>query len=111
MAFGQPSGPPASSRQLQQLLALVQDAGHSNFRDARGPMGFTQRQAGGRFTRAEADDYIRQLQEAEADPAEPVETQGWRRSTQQQLLGRMPAEQLAAELRRRSWMTIEPLTP
>ena len=49
MAFGQQSGPPASSRQVQELLALVQGAGHSDFRDARGPMGFTQRQAGGRF--------------------------------------------------------------
>jgi len=73
-------------------------------------MGFTQRQAGGRFTRDEADDYIQRLRGADSDLAEAVEAQGWRHSAQEQLLGRMPAEQLAAELRRRGWMTIEPLT-
>jgi hypothetical protein len=109
MAFGQPSGPPASSRQLQELLALLQGAGHRDFRDARGPMGFTQRQAGGRFTREEADDYIGRLQSAESDPMTAVEAQGWRQSAQEQLLGRLPAEQLAGELRRRGWMAIEPL--
>ena len=111
MAFGQQSGPPASSRQVQELLALIQGAGHRDLRDARGPMGFTQRQAGGKFTRDEADDYIQRLQGAEPDPAEPVEAQGWRHSAQEQLLGRMAAEELAAELRRRGWMAIEPLTP
>jgi hypothetical protein len=110
MAFGQQSGPPASFRQVQELLALIQGAGYSDFRDARGPMGFNQRQAGGRFTRDEADDYVQRLQGAESEPAKPVETQGWRDSAQEQLLGHMPAEQLAAELRRRGWMAIEPLT-
>jgi len=69
MAFGQQSGPPATGKQLQQLLTLLEAAGHSDFRDARGPMGFTQRQAGGKFTRDEADAYIEQL-EAEAEAAE-----------------------------------------
>ncbi|HET9731971.1 MAG TPA: hypothetical protein VFP54_04780 [Acidimicrobiales bacterium] len=96
---------------MQELLALLQGAGHRDFRDARGPMGFTQRQAGGRFTREEADDYIRRLQGDETDPGKPVETQGWRQSAQEQLLGRLPAEDLAAELRRRGWMAIEPLAP
>jgi len=50
----QQSGPPASARQLQELLALLREARHTDFRDARGPMGFTQRQAVGKFTRAEA---------------------------------------------------------
>jgi hypothetical protein len=111
MAFGQQSGPPASSMQVQKLLALIQGAGHRDFRDARGPMGFTQRQAGGRFTRDEADEFIERLQDAESDPAKPVEVQGWPRSAQEQLLGRMPADQLAAELRRRGWMVIDPLRP
>ena len=66
---------------------------------------------GGRFTHDEADDYIRRLQEAESDPAKPVEAQGLRHSAQGELLGRMPAEQLAAEFHHRGWMTIEPLTP
>ena len=110
MAFGQQSGPPASSRQVQELLALIQSAGHRDFRDARGPMGFTQRQAGGRFTRDEADEIIQRLQDAESDPGPPDRVEGWRHSAQEQLLGRMPAEQLAVELRRRGWMVIEPLT-
>ncbi|MEL6984297.1 MAG: hypothetical protein AAFO29_17860 [Actinomycetota bacterium] len=62
MAFGQSSGPPATGKQLNELLELLAEAGHSDFRDARGPMGFTQRQAGGKFTRDEADEFIEQLQ-------------------------------------------------
>ena len=38
MAFGKQSGFPASARQVQELLGLLQDAGHSDFRDARGPI-------------------------------------------------------------------------
>jgi hypothetical protein len=72
-------------------------------------MGFTQRQAGGRFTRDEADAFIELLQDAESDPGKLVEVQGWRQPAQEQLLGHMPAEQLAVELRRRGWMAIEPL--
>jgi hypothetical protein len=108
MAFGQQSGPPASARQVKELLALIQDAGHRDFRDARGPMGFTQRQAGGRFTRNEADEFIERLQAAKSGPGKPLEVDGWRHSVQEQLLGRMPAEHLAVELRRRGWMVIEP---
>ena len=55
MAFGQQTGPPASAKQIKELLELIQNAGHLDFRDARGPMGFTQRQGGGKFTRGEAD--------------------------------------------------------
>jgi hypothetical protein len=74
-------------------------------------MGFTQRQAGGKFTRDEADKFIERLQDAESDPGKRVDVQGWRHSAQEQLLGRMPAELLAVELRRRGWMVIEPLKP
>ena len=109
MSFGKQSGPPASSRQVQQLLSLIQAAGHHDFRDARGPMGFSQRQAGGRFTRDEADELIQRLQDVESDAATPVAVQEWRQSAQGPLLGRMAAEQLAEELRRRGWMVIEPL--
>ncbi len=69
MSFGQPSGPPATARQLRDLTALVEAAGHTGFRDARGPLGLTQRQAGGRFTRDEAEVLIARL-EAEAEGAE-----------------------------------------
>lgn len=111
MAFGQQSGPPASSRQLQELLALIQGAGHRDFRDARGPMGFTQRQAGGRFTRDEADDYIQRLQSGDSDESRMAGGDSWRESAREQLLGHLPADDLAGELRRRGWMVIEPLTP
>lgn len=74
-------------------------------------MGFTQRQAGGRFTRDEADEVIGRLRDRESDPDKPAEIQDWRQSAQEQLLGRMPAEPLAIELRRRGWMVIEPLVP
>ncbi len=68
MAFGQSSGPPATGRQVQQLTALLHAAGHADFRDARGPLGLTQRQAAGKFTRDEADALITQLEEnAEGD--------------------------------------------
>ena len=65
MSFGQASGPPATAKQVRELQELLEAAGHSDFRDARGPMGFTQRQAGGKFTRDEAQAFIDQL-EAEA---------------------------------------------
>ena len=94
MAFGQQSGPPATAKQVQELLGLLQGAGHSDFRDARGPMGFTQRQAAGRFTRDEAT----------ASPS----TAAVRLTAAEQALRRMPAEQLAAELQRRGWIVMEP---
>ena len=109
MAFGQQSGPPAPARQVQELLALLQDAGHVDFRDARGPMGFTQRQAAGKFTRDEATAFIEQLQAARdlgdaSAPAQPAV----RLSAAEQALRRVPAEQLAAELQRRGWVVLEP---
>jgi hypothetical protein len=109
MAFGQQQGPPASARQVQDLLALLQEAGHSDFRDARGPMGFTQRQAAGKFTRAEADALLDQLRDAEPPAEKSVEVPIWRRSVQDDLLGQIAAERLAIELRRRGWTVVEPL--
>ena len=106
MPFGQASGPPASHKQMQDLLALVQEAGHLDFRDARGPMGFTQRQAAGKFTRDEADAFIEQLQEGGGNdgPREPAP----RLTADEQALRRMPPELLAAELQRRGWVVLEP---
>jgi hypothetical protein len=75
MAFGQASGPPATGKQVRELLDLLEAAGHSDFRDARGPMGFNQRQAGGKFTRDEAQAFIDQLEqesyEQDSPPAAP----------------------------------------
>jgi hypothetical protein len=71
MAFGQASGPPASGKQVRELGELLEAAGHDGFRDARGPLGFNQRQAAGKFTRDEAQAFIDQLEEA-AHAHEPV---------------------------------------
>jgi hypothetical protein len=108
MAFGQASGPPASAGQLRELMELLNSAGHEDFRDARGPMQLTQRQAAGKFTRTEADELIARLQAAADgivdEPARPAP----RRSRTEQLLRDIPAEQLAGELQRRGWLVVEP---
>ena len=109
MAFGQQAGPPATSRQVQELLALLQDAGYTDFRDARGPMGFTQRQAAGKFTRDEAQALIDRLQEAAhlGGPPSPA-VHPARLSAAERALRDLPTEALAAELQRRGWIVIEP---
>jgi hypothetical protein len=109
MAFGQQSGPPASSKQVRELLGLLQEAGHVDFRDARGPMGFTQRQAAGKFSRDEADELIERLQAGAVD-GEPgaVAEPAPRLTAVERTLRGLPAEQLAAELQRRGWVVMEP---
>ena len=120
VAFGQQSGIPASARQVQELLALLHDAGHVDFRDARGPMGFTQRQAAGRFTRDEATELIESLQETSVDPPPaPAATRkpAARRTPPPAAAGpqaltpslrTVAAEELATELRRRGWVVTSP---
>ncbi len=138
MAFNQPSGPPATARQLRDLTALVEAAGHTGFRDARGPLGLTQRQAGGRFTRDEAEDLIARL-EAEVggeagdegsdgptdgtgpSPPAPRSPEGAapaataprapaasRRQSLARQLERVPEDLLVDELRRRGWSVTPP---
>jgi hypothetical protein len=118
MAFGQPAGPPATDKQPRELLELLNAAGHTDFRDARGPMGFNQRQAGGRFTRDEADAFIAQLQEwaeiAESADAVPTPVAPTPQAIKPKVtaaersLKSVPAEVLAAELQRRGWVVMEP---
>ena len=128
MSFGQPSGPPASAKQMRELLTLLEQAGYDGFRSARGPLGFTQRQGGGKFTRDEADAVIEQVRaeleaaegetegesggvaEVEAPPAEPVRpvARPARQSSADQVLRRFTSQQLAAELQRRGWVVMEP---
>src|SRR5436190_18728114 len=109
MAFKPQSGPPASHRQVQELLGLLQEAGHTDFRDARGPMGFTQRQAGGKFTRDEADAFIAQLEQAAELGDEPVAPRlATKVSGAERVLEKYSSEQLAAELQRRGWVVMEP---
>src|SRR3954454_20222409 len=99
MAFGKQSGFPASARQVQELLELLNNAGHTDFRDARGPMGFTQRQAAGKFTVDEVTAFIEQLRAAEesGEAAQPTEVPV-RLTAAEQALRRIPDDQLAAEL-------------
>lgn len=122
MAFGQQSGPPATARQVQELLELLRGAGHTDFRDARGPMGFTQRQAGGKFTRDEAEALIERLQEeldgppppgapvppSPADRAPPGPARPAPLPADDRMLRRLPDVQLATELERRGWIVIPP---
>ncbi|MGH9097574.1 MAG: hypothetical protein ACRDWB_09120, partial [Acidimicrobiales bacterium] len=93
-------------------LSLLHDAGHSDFRDARGPLGFTQRQAAGKFTRDEVEAFIERLQneEVDGDGARALRsaTPPTRVSAAQKLLQTMPAGELAAELQRRGWTVSEP---
>ena len=127
MAFGQQIGPPATARQLNELVALLNAAGLADFRDARGPLGLTQRQAAGKFTRNEADALIAQLEaagttaEAEADvaaptspPAPTVPARPRTASEPATATGKpnplrsVPSSHLAAELQRRGWVVMEP---
>ncbi len=128
MAFGQSSGPAASHRQVQELLELLEDAGHSGFRDARGPLGFTQRQANGKFTTDEADEFIALLLDAQhradltdthAEVSEPADQAGAtaaldrtkqarKLTATDRAIRRLSDEELATELQRRGWIVMEP---
>jgi len=109
MAFGQQAGPPASARQVRELLELLQEAGYADFRDARGPMDFTQRQAAGKFTREEAAALIDRLQSAAWDEdVPPAAEPAPRLSAAAKALSRVTTEDLAAELQRRGWIVMEP---
>lgn len=116
MAFGQVSGPPASAKVLDQLSTLLEETGHGTFREARHRLGLTQRQAGGKFTVAEATALIEQLQEGEtAENAEERQSMADLRAEaravrqrEEAVLG-LPAELLATELERRGWTCIPPL--
>lgn len=128
MAFGQQSGPPASTREVAQLEALLAEAGYSSFREARHIYGLTQRQAAGKFTRAEAAELMRQLTsddgELDASSAGAVAEEvarsvaaarvgqdraAERRAHRQaEQAASLPDELLADELVRRGWMCVPP---
>ena len=135
MAFGQQGGPPATARQLKEMMALLEQAGYSSFREARGPLGFTQRQGGGKFTGPEAAAFIEQLEaEAEAQAGSGSEAEpkskprakaksvrapvvapvagalaAERREARLTVVARdLPPHILARELERRGWILIPP---
>ena len=103
-------------------MALLRAAGHADFRDARGPLGFTQRQAGGKFSRDEAAALIEQLEAAAALAEESPTPSGSPTTPREsgrpgpivsarpvdQSLRRYSDTQLAAELQRRGWIVMEP---
>lgn len=118
MSFGRQSGPPASAKQVDYLRALVEKAGHTGFREARGPLGLTQRQAAGRFTRGEASALIDRLLNGDAagdghaagaaDVPDPDSAAERLEAEQAALLRGVPAGLLAAELERRGWTVTSP---
>ena len=119
MSFGQ-TAPPATAKQVQYLLSLVQKAGHTSFRDARGPLGLTQRQASGKFSRNVASTLIDVLLAEPTsgdDDSGPLSSGGFGESIsaadrleteRAEVLRGMPAGLLAAELERRGWAVIAP---
>jgi hypothetical protein len=119
MSFGQ-SAPSASPKQIAYLLSLVKQAGHDGFRDGRGPLGLTQRQAAGKFSKSEASTLIDLLLNGETsddgDAANSASAiSGERISATErlaldraELLRGMPAELLAGELERRGWAVSAP---
>ena len=108
MAFGQ-SGPPASAKQVQYLQALVEKAGYSDLREARHPLGLTQRQAAGKFSKQEASELIDRLVNGEQPDADPEEAKlSVATDAQARLLKGMPAQWLADELLSRGWSVKEP---
>ena len=125
MSFGQ-SAPSASPKQIAYLLSLVKQAGHDGFRDGRGPLGLTQRQAAGKFSKSEASTLIDLLLNGEANgdgggherggaDSGATAISGERISATERLaldradlLRGMPAELLAGELERRGWAVSAP---
>ena len=112
------------------MLELLQNAGHADFKDARGPMGFNQRQAAGRFTADEAQALIDQLQQAEyeadqqaqatgsSEPEpEPEQTEGApkrngmtdeERAEMERAVRSASTKSLVLEVRRRGWIVTKP---
>jgi hypothetical protein len=118
MAFGQASGPPANARRVAELAELFAARGYDSFREARHPFDLTQRQAGGKFTVAEADELIERLQSEDeevpvaAPPSTPAAALappvGRERRRHEELVVDIDADVLATELVNRGWCCIPP---
>ena len=121
MAFGQQSGPPASVKHVGENESLLERAGFSSLREARHIYGLSQRQAGGKFTRQEADELIARLLagEGELDSEQATaavdaiviaEQRAAKRGAakQDELLAAVPDDALADELVRRGWVCMPP---
>ena len=120
MAFGQSAGPPASPKRVAELAAVLEARGFDSFREARHPIGLTQRQAAGRFTNAEVGELLARLESEPGNGGEPAggESVGGeptaapvdrrRRSQQEELVVRLDADVMATELVNRGWCCIPP---
>jgi hypothetical protein len=112
------SSPPASPKQVAYLLALIRKAGHASFADARGPLGFSQKQGRGKFTVPEASELIdRLLQDPTGESFDALEIVRTRKdeiaeqrrlADQGRIVRGLPADVLADELRLRGWTVHEP---
>jgi hypothetical protein len=71
-------------------------------------MGFSQRQAAGKFTRDEAASLIDRLREGASGEGDAPTVPMTRPAAEDRTLRRIPAEVLAAELERRGWIVIGP---
>ena len=119
MALGA-SGPPASAKQVQYLEALLEKAGYASFREARHPLGLTQRQSNGKFTKSEASELIDRLVNGEAPTVDaayarhtapdsaPDAVADKILATHATVLKGIPAQLLADELMSRGWSVREP---
>lgn len=116
MAWGQQSaaaaGPPASPKQVAYLQVLLEKAGYGSFRDARQPLGLTQRQASGKFSSRDASALIDRLVNGEAPTSDDAAQAGLQDDkvlqSQAAVLRGIPAQLLADELLRRGWSVQEP---
>lgn len=125
MSFAKQSGPPASTKQVKYLESLVEKAGFTGLREARHPLGLTQRQAGGKFSRGEASAMIDRLLadptggtpgvDGDGSPVVADGPSGIELSAREQLdneqaglLRGISAGLIAGELERRGWTVISP---
>ena len=108
------SGPPASAKQIAYLASLLEKVGYASFREARHPMGLSQRQSGGKFTIQEASTLIDQLLNTDASldgstaDIEVSSADEKIRATQAITLRGIPADLLSDELTRRGWSVRAP---
>ena len=105
---------------MQYLQALLDKAGYPTFRDARRPLGLTQRQSNGKFTVAEASELIDRLINGEAPTVDgayskhtapdsaPDAAADTILASQAAVLRGIPAQLLADELLSRGWHVREP---
>jgi hypothetical protein len=72
-------------------------------------MGFSQRQAAGKFTRDEVDAFIDQLEAAaQSEDPSPARTPTTPPTAAERAVREMSSEMLAGELQRRGWIVAEP---